>query len=153
MESRSIKTIISLAIATAFTGVLISLARPAQATFPGKNGRISFLDVNASNTAVDIYTLNPDASDEHQLTSLGPNQSVANSAQWSRNGRELVFPVVTANPVPGQIWVMNADGSNQHAVFTDPNNLDFNTSFSADGKHIVFTRCQAGGQPPCAIYR
>ena len=153
MESRRIKTIISLAIATAVTGVLISLSRPAQATFPGKNGRISFLEVNASNTAVDIYTINPDGSDEHQLTSLGPNQFVANSAQWSRNGRELVFPVVTANPVPGQIWVMNADGSNQHAVFTDPGNLDLNTTFSPDGNHILFTRCQAGGQPPCSIYR
>src|ERR1700730_14699521 len=153
MESRSIKTIISLAIATAFTGVLISLARPAQATFPGKNGRISFLEVNASNTAVDIYTINPDGSDEHQLTSLGPSQFVANSAQWSRNGRQLVFPVVTANPVPGPICGLSADGRNQHAVFTDPGNLDLHTTFSPDGNHIVCTRCQAGGQPPCAIYR
>jgi Tol biopolymer transport system component len=150
---RTQKKILGLAIAIVVGGFFISVPRPIHATFPGKNGRISFLEVNASNTAVDIYTINPDGSDERQLTSLGPSQFVANSAQWSRNGRQLVFPIVTANPVPGQIWVMNADGSNQHAVFTDPGNLDLNTTFSPDGNHIVFTRCQAGGQPPCAIYR
>jgi Tol biopolymer transport system component len=153
MGSNRRRVILSLVMGIAVVWLLVSLARPVHATFSGKNGRISFLEVNPTGTAVDIYTMNPDGSDEHQLTSLSQNLFVANGAQWSRNGRQLVFPVVTANPVPGQIWVMNADGSNRHMVFTDPNNLDFNTSFSADGKHIVFTRCQAGGQPPCAIYR
>jgi len=153
MESKRRKTAISLAIAAAVTCLLILITRPVHASFPGKNGRISFLEVNATNTAVDIYAMNPDGSDERQLTSLSQNLFVANSAQWSPDGRRLVFPVVTPNPVPGQIWVMNADGSNQHAIFTDPTNIDLNTSFSPDGKHIVFTRCQAGGQPPCAIYR
>ena len=153
MRSQSSKTILSLAIAAAVACIFISFAKSARATFPGKNGRISFLEINATSTAVDIYTMNSDGSDERQLTSLSQNLFVLNSAQWSPDGRQLVFPVWTGNPVPGQIWVMNADGSNQHAVFTDPNNLDFNTSVSPDGKHIVFTRCQAGGSPPCAIYR
>ena len=110
---------------------------------PGQNGRISFLEFNSVTRAADIYTINPDGSDERQLTSLSQNQFVANGAQWSPDGRQLVFPVVTNNPVPGQIWVMNADGSNQHAVFTDPNHIDFNTTFSPDGKHIWFHQVPA----------
>jgi TolB protein len=153
MKSPHSKTIVSLAIATVVAFFLIALARPTRATFPGENGRISFLEVNATQTALDIYTINPDGSDERQLTSLSQTQFIANAAQWSPDGRQLVFPVVTNNPVPGQIWVMNADGSNQHAVFTDPNNLDLNATFSPDGRHIAFTRCQPNGFPPCAIYR
>lgn len=153
MRSEQGRTIFSLAIAAAMTCILILVTRPAGATFPGQNGRISFLEVNSATHALDIYTINPDGSDERQLTSLPQNQFVANSAQWSPDGRQLVFPVITNNPVPGQIWVMNADGSNQHAVFTDSNHIDFNTTFSPDGKHIGFTRCQPNEAPPCAIYQ
>ena len=153
MESQRSKTILSLAVVVAVACLLVSFARSARATFPGNNGRISFLEFNSTTHAVDIYTMNPDGSDERQLTTLSQTEFVANAAQWSPDGRQLVFPVVTNNPVPGQILVMNGDGSNQHVVFTDPNNVDFNTTFSPDGKHIAFTRCQAGGQPPCAIYR
>ena len=150
MRLRSIASMIATASVVA---VLIATTRPAAATFPGENGRISFLEFNSVTNAVDVYTINPDGSDERQLTSLSQTQFVANGAQWSPDGSQLVFPVVTNNSVPGQIWVMNADGSNQHAVFTDPNNIDFNATFSPDGRHIAFTRCQPNGFPPCAIYQ
>ena len=153
MRSEQRKAIFSLAVAAAVAGTLILLSKPAGATFPGQNGRISFLEFNSVTRTVDIYTINPDGSDERQLTSLSQTQFVANGAQWSPDGRQLVFPVITNNPVPGQIWIMNADGSNQHAVFTDPNNIDFNTTFSPDGRHIAFTRCQPNGFNPCAIYQ
>jgi Tol biopolymer transport system component len=122
MRSEQGKTISSLAIITAVVCILILLTKPAGATFSGQNGRISFLEFNSATNSADIYTINPDGSNERQLTSFSGNQFVANSAQWSPDGRQLVFPIGTNNPVPGQIWVMNADGSNQHAVFTDANN-------------------------------
>src|ERR1700720_1637874 len=54
------KKILGLAIAIVVGAFVVSAPKAVQATFPGKNGRISFLEVNASNTAVDIYTINPD---------------------------------------------------------------------------------------------
>lgn len=151
MRFENRKIIVVLAIVITLAAVLICPVNPARATFPGKNGRISFLEVT---DVVNVYTINPDGSDERQLTSFGPDNSVFNSAEWSSDGRQLVFP---AGPVtvsgPGQIWVMNADGSNQHILFSDPAGLDLNTIFSPDGNYIVFTRCQGGGFPPCAIYR
>ena len=82
-------------IATAsVVAVLIATTRPAAATFPGENGRISFLEFNNVTNAVDVYTINPEGSDERQLTSLSQTQFVANGAQWSPDGSQLVFPVV-----------------------------------------------------------
>jgi len=40
----------------------------ANATFPGKNGRIAFVQFP------DIFTMNPDGSDVRQLTNLGPDR-------------------------------------------------------------------------------
>jgi Tol biopolymer transport system component len=123
--------------------LLAALAGPAWASFPGRNGRIAFIQ------GPDIYTMNADGSDVRQLTSLGPSNSAFYEA-WSPDGLQLIF-VEFPPGAPTQIWVMNADGSNQHQLFSDPLYNDFDPTFSPDGKEVVFTRCQLTGN--CAIYR
>lgn len=55
--------------ALALLVALLFLAAPAQAAFPGQNGRIAFErgDVPRENVA-EIYTVNPDGSDVRRLT-------------------------------------------------------------------------------------
>jgi Tol biopolymer transport system component len=121
------------------------LAAPAGATFPGKNGRIAFI------MGPDVYTMNSDGSDIQQLTNLGPDNS-ASWEFWSPDGTEIAF---TEYPPPdgnGQLWLMNADGSNQHLLFAESGFSDEQPSFSPDGGTIVFTRIQAGSDAQ-AIYR
>ena len=117
-------------------GVLSFLsAIPALATFPGKNGRIAFV------LGPDIYTMNPDGSDVRQLTNLGPDSS-ASWESWSPDGKLIVFSKFSPPDIflNGQLWVMNADGSNQHLLLAEPGFTEMRPSFSPDGKTIIFSR-------------
>ena len=129
-------------------GLLVFLAGlPAYATFPGKNGRIAFVQ------GPDIFVMNPDGSDVRQLTSF-TDDNAAFWENWSPDGRQLVFTRFSAPDFFGQLWLMNADGSNQHLLLNDPGFDDQSASFSPDGSHVIFSRCgPLGGEFPCAIYR
>ena len=63
---------------------VLSLLSPASATFPGKNGRIAFVQDG------EIFTMNPDGSDIKQLTHLGPD-NFAEYPAWSADGKQIVF--------------------------------------------------------------
>ena len=90
--------------------LILALPIVASATFPGRNGRIAFVQDN------NIYTINPDGTDMRQLTTFDGSTGVANWPSWSADGRSIVFNAFLAPDFLGQVWVMNADGSNQHAV-------------------------------------
>jgi len=94
-------------------GVLSFLtAIPAHATFPGKNGKIAFKQDG------EIFTMNPDGSEIRQLTHLGPDNS-ADFPSWSAGGKQIVFNEFPPPDGVPQLWVMNADGSDQHLVFAE----------------------------------
>ena len=117
------------------TTLVSTLATFAHATFPGKNGRIVFVE------GVDIWTMNPDGSDARNLTSFGTSGEAACCAAWSGDGRQLVFTHVDSDTSPAQVWMMDADGSRRHQVLKDPKFWDDDPSFSPDGTTIVFERC------------
>lgn len=128
--------------------VAIAWVLPAHATFPGKNGRIAFVE------GPDIFTMHPDGSDVRQLTA-STGGDLATWPNWSPDGKQIIFVLAPPGDVViGQLWLMNADGSNQHLLLNDPG-FDLEApSFSPDGSQIVFTRCQPfHNEFPCAIYR
>jgi Tol biopolymer transport system component len=134
-----------LAVAT----LVVALTQPGSATFPGKNGRIAFM---FSPTGLgNVYSMKDDGSDVQQITHFGSKRA-ANSESWSPDGRQLVFDVFPPNAV-GQLWLMNADGSNQHQVLKDSAYGEYIPSFAPDGKTLVFSRCPAIGSKGCGIYR
>src|SRR5215471_7018236 len=127
--------------------LLITVALPAHATSPGKNGRIAFVQ------GPDIYTMNPDGSDVRQLTAFTDDNG-AFWESWSADSKQLVFARFPAPDFFGQLWLMNADGSNQHLLLNDPGFDDEAPSFSPDGSHVIFSRCgPLDGEFPYAIYR
>jgi Tol biopolymer transport system component len=128
--------------------LLIALAAlPASTTFPGKNGRIAFVQ------GPDIFTMNPDGSDVRQLTAFTDDNG-AFWENWSADGKLLVFSRFPALDFFGQLWLMNAHGGNQHLLMNDPGFDDEAPSFSPDGSQIIFSRYgPLDGEFPCAIYR
>lgn len=66
--------------------ILLIGAIPARATFPGANGRISFVRVNPDIGGSKFYTANPDGSDVRLLTSLS-----GLSADWRADGKRVAF--------------------------------------------------------------
>jgi Tol biopolymer transport system component len=141
-----------LLVAMAVTVAVLLVAGRGNATFPGKNGRIAFIKaVDSINNPVvgDIYTVKPDGSDLKQVTSFNSNVIGATWVAWSPDGQQLVFQLFNVNTFQSQLWLVNADGSNQHLLLNDPHFADASPSFSPDGSQIVFARCGSN----CAIFR
>jgi hypothetical protein len=91
------KTVLTVLTSLILTTVLIM---PAEATFPGKNGRIAFVQ------GPDIYTMNQDGSDVRQLT-IFTDDNPAFWENWSPDGKLLVFSRFPGPDFFGQLWLMN----------------------------------------------
>jgi Tol biopolymer transport system component len=139
-----------IALAASLAMCLAVVAAPARATYPGTDGRIAFGSGRFGDT-FNIFTVNPDGSDIRQLTSLTNDQGAALSQSWSPDGSKLVFERRPADFSFRDIYMMNADGSNQHALTNDPGFRDFDPKFSPDGNRVVFQRCRSDLEA-CAIY-
>jgi Tol biopolymer transport system component len=127
-----------------------ALAGPIAATYSGANGRIAFGSDRFGDTH-NIFTMNPDGSVVRQLTFLTVDQGAALSQSWSPDGSKLVYERRDAEASFRDIGEMNADGSDQHILFSDPGFRDFDPKFSADGGRVVFQRCRSDFEA-CAIY-
>jgi Tol biopolymer transport system component len=141
---------LGIVLAFGLTTALVAVATPAQATFPGTNGKIAFGSERFEGTP-NLFTMNPDGSDVLQLTFLTADQGAAVAESWSPDGSTLVYHQRNAEGSVSQIFLMNADGSNQHLLFSDPSFLDFDPGFSPDGSRVIFARCRPDFEA-CAIY-
>lgn len=126
--------------------LVIGSAIPAHATFPGKNGRIAFV------VGPDIYTMNPDGTDVKQLTNLGPDGS-AFWESWSPDGKQIVFNENRPPDFLGQLWLMDAAGSNQRLLLADTDFDDERPSFTPDGNSVIFSRCKLPDREPCSLFQ
>jgi hypothetical protein len=79
--------LIAAAVAVACAVALSALSEKAEATFPGKNGRIVYAGWNRGED-FEIYTINPDGSGKTQLTN---NNTVDEDPAYSPDGKKIVY--------------------------------------------------------------
>jgi Tol biopolymer transport system component len=111
---------------------LVGIGGPAQAAFPGANGRIAF--DTAFSHRPQIFTIRPDGTGLRQLTHVAKGHA-AGSPEFSPDGTRIVFTI------DGQIWVMNADGSAQRQLTNQAGFVNQQPSWSPDSRKIVFSHC------------
>ena len=80
-----------------------------------------------------VYVMDADGSDQVQLTFDDAWKDQV--PDWSPDGSKIAY----AAGDPGDILVMNADGSNQHTIVGGPTD-DFGSAWSPDGGQIAFIR-------------
>ena len=110
---------------------LVSVGGQARATYPGKNGRISFARFDPSIGDFDLYTANPDGTHVLQVTHV-PSYCT----EWSPDGTRIAFTFVEPNGAD-QIATMDPDGSNLKVLTSGPT-ISECPSWSPDQSKIVF---------------
>jgi hypothetical protein len=121
-------------------------AAPAQAAFPGANGKIAFSD------GTDIWSINADGSNPQQLThsTWFPGTRPWSHPEWSPDGTKIAYQDSF------DIVVMNADGSNQVNITnaTQPFRpfayVHSPPSWSPDGTRIAYSRLLTDSGRPIA---
>jgi len=135
----------ALIAAFALFGAIVALSgsSPADAgQFPGTNGKIAYTKVQGGCECWNVWVINADGTGDTKLTVEAPPPALPWVAEpsWSPDGTQIAY----TNYDNGDIYVMNANGSNPHKITTS----GFNSlaSWSPDGAHIVFESGRDGDQ-------
>lgn len=123
--------------------VVLALASPSQATFPGKNGLLVY-EAQAGKH-VQLFSIDPRLGAAHQLTHFGDSDAVWPS--WSPDGAEIAFE----RDFPGHadVYVINADGTGARALTGKGRNG--RPSWSPDGKTITFSTIAPGHEARVSV--
>lgn len=83
---------------------------------------------------------------DHSIVSLSANKVHDSQPAWSPDGMQIAF--VSERYGRYQIWLMNADGSEQRAFSRSGNLINLHPVWSPDGQSILYTQTDAGGGVP-----
>jgi Tol biopolymer transport system component len=128
------RRLLGLAV-VALVAILIA-ALPAQATFPGKNGKLAFGSAQELRPeAFSTYSINPDGSDRSEVVYEG------GMAAWSPDGKTLAlrsFDYHSCCHPTSELEVVNADGSDLR-LLSDLGGNVLSIAWSPDGTRIAIS--------------
>jgi Tol biopolymer transport system component len=85
-----------------------------------------------------IFVMNADGSNPQQLTFAGIYGETESEPKWSPDGSKIAFN--TRRQGGFDIYIMNADGTNQHNLYVNGGGTEYDPSWSPDGSKLLFTR-------------
>ena len=110
------------------------------------NTRIAFAADRNLDWEVEIYLMNPDGKQIQQLTE---QPKIDKEPAWSPDGQKITFisfrdlaQIPKRGILRGEIYVMNADGTNPINLTQSVDRPDGRSSWSPDGKQIAFTSAE-----------
>ena len=119
-----------------------------------RGNRIAFTS-NRTGTA-QIWMMNADGSHQSQVTHSAPMEDI--QPEFSPDGRRIAFSRAvpasyeSANLVSSEIWVVDADGTDEERLATAPGTINFRPQWSPNGREILFVR-GTPAQLPFDIWR
>jgi len=122
-------------IVAAIAATLFAAAATADAAFPGRNGRIAFVQGISPTSGPVSFTMKPNGSDQRKLTG-------GTSPEYSANGRQIVY--AAHRDGDSEIFTIRANGTHRRKL-TDNSVQDIEPAFSPNGRHIIFSRNLPGG--------
>jgi Tol biopolymer transport system component len=130
--------LIVAAVLMACAVVVLVVSEKAEATFPGKNGRIAYTDWDGGKD-YEIYTINPDGSGKTQLTH---NNTDDLDPAYSPDGKKIVYVASDGND--SEIYTIKVGGGDKFQV-TNNDKYDFSPTYSPSGKKIAY-ECSDGNE-------
>jgi TolB protein len=119
---------VAAAAAVGLTFLALAAPQPAEAAYPGKNGKIAFL---SNRSGSNIFTISPNGGAVTKITS---SNGVSDPA-YSPNGTKIAFK--SGSRTNYEISVMKADGSGVRQL-TDTPVVESNPTWSPNGTKIAF---------------
>jgi len=98
------------------SGNVITTANDACAPYWNYTNKIVFWAGVEGQMGGQIWTINPDGTGRTQLTNVGSTTVTNDEPAWSPDGTKILFTTNRTNPIQPEMWMMNADGTNQHVV-------------------------------------
>jgi TolB protein len=125
--------------------MLFAFVAPAQATFPGANGRIVFASDRVGG-AYQLFTMRPDGSRLRQLTHSPDTLAVF--PDWSPDGQKIAFEGDSADgTADSELFLVPSAGG--HVVqLTHNTGLDADPAWSPDGKSLAYCHAASANGAP-----
>jgi Tol biopolymer transport system component len=113
-----------------------SLSSEGRATTPGANGLIVYNELVGDDNAV--FTIRPDGTEKRRI--FYRKGAGAEYADWSPDGRKIVFQLDPAGKRGCRVALVNADGTGFTNLSRGIHGCDGQPAFTANGRRIVFGR-------------
>jgi hypothetical protein len=124
--------------------MLVVEAGPAEATFPGKNGKIAYSGFDGND--FEIYTISPGGGGKSRVTNNDKDDGLPS---YSPNGKKIAYAGYDGND--DEIYTINAKGGGGRVQLTHNTTADYDPDYSPNGKKIAY-QGQEGPDADFEIY-
>ncbi len=104
---------------------LLNAAKPAEATFPGKNGKIAYMDSDGHDR--EIYTISPGGERRFNVTNNNANDY---EPSYSPSGKKIAYSGEEGANADYEIYTINSGGGGKFKV-TDNSTADREPSWGS----------------------
>jgi hypothetical protein len=111
--------LIAAAVLVACAAAVLAVSREAEATFPGKNGKIAYVAFRLTNGAAEIYTINPGRGGKTQITHS--YNTTEFSPSYSPDGKKIAYTGYKGNAE--ELYTIDVVGIGKTSL-TNTDNVD-----------------------------